>query len=106
MNYKDAFEILEIDFVDIKYEDLSLDLLKKQYRKMALKHHPDKNGNTEESTEKFKKINEAYSYLKREIKNLKPEDFTSEPDDDSGEQYMYFTVLQNFIKSVLELVVP
>jgi hypothetical protein len=102
MNYKDAFEILEIDFDDIKYEELSLDLLKKQYRKMALKHHPDKNGNTEESTEKFKKINEAYNYLKREIKELKPEDFTSEPDDDANEQYMYFTVLQNFIKSVLE----
>jgi curved DNA-binding protein CbpA len=102
MNYKDAFEILEIDFVDIKYDDLSLELLKKQYRKMALKHHPDKNGNTEDSTEKFKKINEAYNYLKREIKELKPEDFISELDDDSNEQYMYFTVLQNFIKSVLE----
>jgi hypothetical protein len=102
MNYKDAFETLEIDFIDIKYDELSLDYLKKQYRKLALKHHPDKNGNTVESTEKFKKINEAYNYLKSEIKNLKPEDFTYEQEDDSTDQYMYFNVLQNFIKSVLE----
>lgn len=100
MNYKESFEILEIDFNNIKYEDLSLEYLKKQYRKLALKHHPDKNGNTEESNEKFKKINEAYNYLKREIKNIKPEDFNEE--DDSSEEYIYYNVLQNFIKSVLE----
>ena len=31
--YKDAFEILEIDFTHTKYQDLSLEYLKKQYRK-------------------------------------------------------------------------
>ena len=67
MNYKDAFDILEIDFTQTKYEDLSLEYLKKQYRKLALKNHPDKNGNTNESKEKFQQINEAYHYLKREI---------------------------------------
>jgi len=102
MNYREAFDILEIDFIDIKYEDISLVFLKKQYRKMALKYHPDKNGNTVESTEKFKKINEAYNYLDREIKHLKQEDFNIESEDESNEQYMYYNVLQNFIKSVLE----
>ena len=101
MNYKEAFDILEIDFTDIKYDDLSLDFLKKEYRRMALKHHPDKNGNTNESTERFKKINEAYNYLKRELKNFKPEDFDME-DDESNNQFMYLDVLKNFIKSVLE----
>jgi hypothetical protein len=102
MHYKEAFELLEIDITEINYDLLSLEFLKKQYRKMALKHHPDKNDNTLESTEKFKQINEAYTYLRRELKNLKPEDFVDDLDDESNEQYKYFNVLQNFIKSVLE----
>lgn len=100
MNHKDAFEILEIDFIDIKYEELSLDYLKKQYKKMALKHHPDKNGNTIKSNDRFKKINEAYTYLKREIKYLKQDDFSYDGLDE--EPFNYFIVLKNFIKSVFE----
>ena len=63
MNYKEAFKILEIDFINTKYDEITLEYINKRYRKMALKHHPDKNGNTEESNERFKKINEAYNYL-------------------------------------------
>jgi hypothetical protein len=106
MNYKDAFQILEIDFINTKYEDLTLEYLKKRYRKMALKYHPDKNGNTEESNEKFKKINEAYNYLRIELMNLKPEDFINENEneneiyDDSNN--IYLNVLKNFINSVME----
>ena len=84
MNYKDAFDILEIDFTNTAYQDLSLEYLKKQYRKLALKNHPDKNGNTYESNEKFKEINEAYHYLKREMKHLNYTDIEDETkgDDD------------------------
>jgi DnaJ-class molecular chaperone len=102
MNYKDAFRVLEIDFIDIKYDELSPAFLKKQYHKMSLKYHPDKNDNTSESNEKFKQINEAYTYLKSELKHLKPEDFDTEIDNESSEQFMYLNVLKNFIKSVLE----
>ena len=38
--------------------------LKKKYYKLALKHHPDKNGNTEEAKQKFQEINDAYEFLK------------------------------------------
>jgi hypothetical protein len=101
MNYKDAFKILEIDFMNTRYEDLTLEYLKKRYRKLALKYHPDKNGNTGESTERFKKINEAYNYLKGEIKNLRPEiDEDEEVTDDS--ESVYLNVLKNFIKSVMD----
>ena len=102
MNYKDAFDILEIDLHDVKYHELSLGFLKNQYHKLALKHHPDKNGNTTESNDKFKKINQAYHYLKRELKNLKPEDFSNETDEDFNEQYIYLNLLKTFIKNVLE----
>ena len=45
---------------DKKY---TLEELKKKYRFAALKHHPDKNFNSESSTKKFKEINEAYLFL-------------------------------------------
>ena len=70
MDYKKAFEILEIDTNNTNYTDITIELIKKKYHKLALQNHPDKNGNTPESNEKFRQINEAYNYLKREIKNI------------------------------------
>ncbi|HEY8240250.1 MAG TPA: DnaJ domain-containing protein, partial [Kiritimatiellia bacterium] len=36
------------------------DEIKKQYRKLAAKHHPDKNQNDAKAAERFKEISEAY----------------------------------------------
>ena len=55
-----AFELLEIEY---NSNNLSHELLQKQYHVKALHHHPDKNGNTLESTIKFREINEAYILL-------------------------------------------
>ena len=104
MNYEQAFNILEIDIINIKYEELTLEYLKKRYRKLALKYHPDKNGNTIESNEKFKKINEAYNYLKRELKylNKEKEEELKTDDDDFLQSSLYYDILKDFMKTVFE----
>ncbi len=38
-------------------------VLKASYRKLAMEHHPDRNGGCEEAAGRFKEINEAYSIL-------------------------------------------
>jgi len=54
---KDYYKILGVD------EKASEDELKKAYRKMSMIHHPDKNGNTDESKQKFQELNNAYELL-------------------------------------------
>jgi hypothetical protein len=96
MDIKNAFNILEINTYEIGYNDLTLEYLKKKYHKLALRNHPDKNGNTPESNQKFKQINEAYDYLKREI-NIN----TIENNEDSTSS-VYFDVLNIFMKSAMK----
>ena len=44
-------------------EKASEDELKKSYRRLSMLHHPDKNGNTDESKQKFQELNNAYETL-------------------------------------------
>ena len=37
--------------------------LKAAFRKLAMEHHPDRNGGCEDASARFKEINEAYSVL-------------------------------------------
>lgn len=53
----DYYELLEVT------RDADKSTLKKAYRKMAMKYHPDKNPDDNEAEEKFKAVNEAYQVL-------------------------------------------
>ncbi len=58
MNYKDYYKILGIN------KSATQDEIKKAYRKMAVKYHPDKNPGDASSESRFKNISEAYEVLK------------------------------------------
>lgn len=57
MEFKDYYKILGVD------KSASQDEIKKAFRKLAMKYHPDKNKGDKASEEKFKDINEAYEVL-------------------------------------------
>ncbi len=54
---RDYYEVLGVT------KDSSIDAIKKAYRALALKYHPDRNPNNKEAEEKFKEITEAYEVL-------------------------------------------
>ncbi len=62
MEYKDYYKILGID------KTASSDNIKKAYRKLARKYHPDVNPNDKTAESKFKELQEAYDVLKDEKK--------------------------------------
>lgn len=53
----DFYEILGVS------RDADLETIKKAYRELALKYHPDRNPDNPSAEEKFKRVNEAYSTL-------------------------------------------
>jgi DnaJ-class molecular chaperone len=64
MDKKKYYEILEID------KNATQEDIKKSYRKLSLLHHPDKNGNSQESINKIQDINEAYEVLSNQEKKM------------------------------------
>src|SRR5919112_1111333 len=57
MDYKDYYKMLGVE------RNASEDDIRKAYRKLAMKYHPDRNPNDKEAEERFKEINEAYQVL-------------------------------------------
>ncbi len=57
MNYKDYYKILGVA------KSASQEEIKKAFRKLAVKHHPDKNPGDKKAEEKFKEVNEANAVL-------------------------------------------
>ncbi len=71
MNFKNYYKILGIT------KNSEGEEIKKAYRKLAKKWHPDKNPNDNKAEEKFKEISEAYDVLSDIVKRKKFDDFIS-----------------------------
>lgn len=91
MNLKKA-----CNFLDIKDDDeITKELLKRQYRIQALKYHPDKNKN-ENASEQFQNIQMAYEYLSE---NIDYDYFKN--DEDIDQKQNYNTMLFSFFKNII-----
>ena len=69
MAKRDYYEVLGVD------KSATADEIKKAYRKLAVKYHPDKNPGDKEAEEKFKEAAEAYSILSDADKKAKYDQF-------------------------------
>ena len=76
MEYKDYYKILEVD------KNATPEAIKKSFRKLAMKWHPDKNKDSKQAEEKFKLINEANEALSDPVKRKKY--------DELGENWQQF----------------
>jgi curved DNA-binding protein len=76
MEYKDYYKILEVD------KKATPEEIKKSFRKLAMKWHPDKNKDSKQAEEKFKLINEANEVLSDPEKRKKY--------DELGENWQQF----------------
>jgi molecular chaperone DnaJ len=66
---RDYYEVLGVD------KSATADEIKKAYRKIALKYHPDRNQGDKEAEEKFKEAAEAYDVLSNDEKRKRYDQF-------------------------------
>ena len=66
---RDYYEVLGVQ------KSATAEEIKKAYRKMAMKYHPDRNPDSKEAEEKFKEVGEAYEVLSDEGKRQRYDQF-------------------------------
>ena len=75
---KDYYSVLGVE------RNASAEEIKKAYRKLAKKYHPDMNKDDADAAQKFKEVNEAYQVLSDDSKRAKYDQFGSAAFDGSG----------------------
>lgn len=80
---RDYYEVLGVS------KSATQDEIKKAYRKLAKKHHPDMNKDDKQAEEKFKEISEAYDVLSDDSKKAQYDRFghSSDPYNQGGNPY-------------------
>lgn len=78
MTKRDYYEILGVE------KNASAEDIKKAFRKLALKYHPDKNPGDKSAEEKFKEVAEAYNVLRDPDKRQKYDQYGHAGVDGSG----------------------
>ncbi len=81
MEYKDYYSILGVD------KGASESEIKKTYRKLAKKYHPDSNQGNAKAEEKFKEVSEAYEVLGDKEKKAQYDQFGSQYRGGGGSQF-------------------
>ena len=81
MAKRDYYEVLGVD------KNATADDIKRAYRKLAVKYHPDKNPGNKEAEEKFKEAAEAYSVLSDSDKKMKYDQFGHAGVDGAGPDF-------------------
>lgn len=84
---KDYYQVLGVA------RDASQDDIKKAFRKLAMKYHPDRNPDDPAAESKFKDVNEAYAVLSDADKRKQYDMFGAEG---FGERYTKEDIFQNF----------
>jgi hypothetical protein len=98
MNIADACDVLGVS------SDCSLAELNKRYRIMALRLHPDKNGNTSDATTAFQELNSAYRTLLPVTNDGDPtkNDATDAANATNADTETYSNIFMNFMKSLFK----
>jgi len=94
---QDAYRILEFDTHEYITRDIPFDQVKKRYRILALKHHPDKSRDPN-SKERFIEIREAYRSLQSTIGNSSFDD--EESSGSSTTNSSYDSMMDAFLTAV------
>jgi DnaJ domain len=105
MDILTACSILEVENIG----NVTIETVKKQYHKLALLNHPDKNGNSQDATVNFQRIQEAYEVIKRELAFIEPEPepeggVEKQPQTDlkPNETSEYLYILKLFINEIIQ----